>query len=141
MNFENLMNALASRRQIESLEYKNDQVRLTIDGKINISCFQANGFFYASCHITRLPEDLAQREDLLKILLEKNMVVIGQVQVSLCLDLDGKSLVLYVSAAMNGLTLGSLEEHIAALTNIHDYYSQSVSQSTPLPPSSTMIML
>ncbi len=141
MNFENLMNALASRQQVGPFEYKDDQFRFTIDGKMNISSFQANGRFYAYCKVTRLPEDAVQREDLLKIFLERNMVVLEHERVSLCLDPDGKSLAVFVSSPMSGLTLGVLEDHIAALANIYDYYSQGAGQSTLPPPSPSMLML
>lgn len=141
MSFENLMNAFAARQQLGPLEYKNNQFFLTIDNRIEISCFQANSRFYVYGVIAKLPEDGFKREELLTSLLEKNLALLATERTSLCIDPEQNALAIYISVSLKDLNLGGVEESIAALTNCFELFLQWTGQSAPPPPSPSMMLM
>ena len=141
MSFENLMNTFAARQQLGRLEYNNNQFFLTIDNRIEVSCFQANGRFYVYGVVAKLPEDDRKREELLTTLLEKNLVLMATERVSLCIDSEQNVLAIYTSASLKGLNLGGVEESIAMLANNFELFLQWTGQSAPPPPSPSMMLM
>lgn len=141
MSFENVMNAYAARHQLAQLDNENNKFMLTVDDRIDVACFQANGRFYAYSTLTRLSEDNSQREELLARLMEKNLGLLATQRVSLCIDPDDNSLAIYVSAPLKNLSVGGIEESIAALANNYELFLQWVGQSdSPSSDHSMMLM-
>lgn len=130
MNFENLMNAYAARHQLGSLDFGDNSCQLMIDDQIEVTCLQANGQFCIYCDFARLPNDSRPREELLLRLLEKNLALLANERISLCIDPDQQSLAIYSYASMSGLTVGGIEELIATIGNYHEFYLQWVEQSS-----------
>ena len=130
MNFENLMNAYAARHQLGSLDYGDNSCQLMIDDQIEVTCLQANGQFCVYCDFARLPNDSRPSEELLLRLLEKNLALLANERISMCIDPDQQSLAIYSYASMNGLTVGGIEELIATIGNYHEFYLQWVEQSS-----------
>ncbi|MFK0573437.1 CesT family type III secretion system chaperone [Endozoicomonas sp.] len=141
MSFENLMNAFAARQQLGQLESKNNQFFLTIDNRIEVSCFQANGRFYVYGIVASLPEDELKREELLTTLLEKNLVLLATEPVSLCIDSEQDSLAIYISVPLKDLNLGGIEESISTLANNYELFLQWTGQSAPPPPPPSMMLM
>lgn len=140
MNFENLMNAYVARHQLGSLDYDDNSCQLIIDDQIEVTCLQANGQFCIYCDFARLPNDSHPREELLLRLLEKNLALLANERISLCIDPDQQTLAIYSYASMNGLTVGGIEELIATIGNYHEYYLQWVEQnSAPAHPGMMMM--
>ncbi len=141
MTFENLMNAYAARQQMQPLEYENNKFKLTVDDRIEVACFQANGRFYAYSTITKLTDDNSKREQLLMMLLEKNLALLATERVSLCIDPDENALAIYISAPLKNLSIGGIEESIAALANNYEHFLKWAGQSAPPPPAPSMMLM
>ena len=122
MSFKNLMNSYAARQQMELLGCENNKCTLTIDGRVEVSCFQANGRFYAYSVITKLPVDNNKRESMLVGLLERNLALLTTQRVSLCIDPDENVLGVYISASLKNLNVDLIEELIAALANNYELF-------------------
>lgn len=129
MSFENLMNAYAARHQLSSLDYSNNSCQLVIDDHIEVTCLQAHGQFCVYCDFARLPNDSRPREELLLRLMEKNLALLANERIALCINPDQQTLAIYSYAPMNGLTVGGIEELIAAIGNYHELFLQWVEQS------------
>lgn len=141
MSFENLMNAFATRQQLGPLEFNNNQFLLTIDNRMEIACFQANGQFYVYGVVAKLPEDDAKRAELLTSLLEKNLALLASERVSLCIDSDENALAIFLSTPLKDLNLGRIEECIETLSNNFELFLQWAGQSTPPPPTPSMMLM
>lgn|GEM_PF-6393336 len=130
MSFENLMNAYAARHQLGALDFSDNGCRLMIDDRIDVTCLQANGQFYVYCDFARLPDDNYQREALLLRLVEKNLPLLANERISLCIDPDRQTLAIYSYAPMSSLTVGGIEELIATVGNNHELFLQWAEQSS-----------
>lgn len=140
MSFEKLMNAYAARHQLGSLDFSDNNCRLMIDDHIEVSCLHANGQFYIYCDFASLPEDNRQREDLLLRLVEKNLPLLANERISLCIDPDQQTLAIYSYAPMNSLTVGGIEELIATVGNNHELFSRWAEQNSA-PANPAMMMM
>lgn len=140
MSLETLMKTFAAQKQMGELEFRSNRFYLTVDSQMEVACFQANGKFYVYGVIAELPEDVRQREELLKGLLQKNLALLMSERVSLCIEPEQSVLAIYLCRPMQGLNVDSIETSIATLVNNFELFLKWAHQNNMSPPSSFMMM-
>ncbi|WP_067517761.1 CesT family type III secretion system chaperone [Endozoicomonas ascidiicola] len=141
MGFDQLMKDFAARQQLEELEPQNNRYTMTIDKNMEVSCFQANGRVYLYGALQELPLDIQKREELIKKLLERNLMLMASERVSLCIDDEINVLALYSSSPVNGLSLGLLEDQFSEFTNNYELYKNVIGGNRQPPPSTAMMLM
>ena len=141
MSFDNLMKAVAQKNQLGELDFRNDRYFLTIDSRIEFSCFQANGRFYLHGIIARLPDSSKDREELLRSVMQKTIGLATTQRVVLSVEPDNDSLALHFSRPLQGLDEGIIEEALSEFANNFEYYLNLINQGQlSMPAMPTMIM-
>ena len=141
MSFDNLIQSVANRNSIGKLDFRNDRYYLTIDGRIEVACFQSKGKFYLHGILASLPPKPDDQQKLLTELLQKNLGLMMTQRVSLCMEPDTDELALSTTRSALGLTEDIIEESLAEFANNYEYFLGLMVQDTqPAPVSPVMIM-
>ena len=141
MSFDNLMQTVAERNAIGKLDFRNNRYYLTIDGRIEVACFQTGGKFYLHGILARLPTKPSEQQELLTTLLQKNLGLAMTQRVSLCMEPETDELALSTTRSALGLTEDIIEECLAEFANNYEYFlSLMVRDTQSMPASPVMIM-
>ncbi len=141
MSFDQLMLSVAQRNELGELDFRENRYHFTIDGRIELTCFQANGRFYLHGVITSLPAGVSDQEKLLRELMKKNLGLSTTQRVILSIEPDQDALALHYTCGLQGLDEEVIEEVLSEFANNFEYYSNLINQDQlvmPLTP--TMIM-
>lgn len=141
MSFDNLMQSVAERNAIGKLDFRNNRYYLTIDGRIEVACFQAGGKFYLHGILAKLPSELSGQQDLLTRLLQKNLGLAMTQRVSLCMEPETEELALSTTRTALGLTEDIIEECLAEFANNYEYFLGLMVQDSQLMPASPVMIM
>ena len=134
MDIDRLMTAFAERQQLGTLTKTNNQYEVIIDQRMAVQCFQSHGRFYAYSVFHKLPNDDNAREALLEKLLKRNMQLLAEEPIFLCIDEEQDALALYCRLPMGNLTVLDIEEQIGAMANYIEVFLQWCGETQTLPP-------
>ncbi|WOG25695.1 CesT family type III secretion system chaperone [Endozoicomonas sp. 8E] len=141
MSFDNLMKAVARNNQLGELDFRDNRYYLTIDSRIEFTCFQANGRFFIHGVIAQLPPGEKDRENILRNLMTKTVGLATTQRVILSIEPEKDALALHFSCPLQGMDDNLVEEALAEFANNFEYYLKEISQEqTVMPTMPTMIM-
>ncbi|WP_062268774.1 CesT family type III secretion system chaperone [Endozoicomonas arenosclerae] len=141
MSFDNLMRAIAQKNQLGELDFRDNRYHLTIDSRIEFTCFQANGRFFIHGVIAELPQGEKDRENVLRNLMAKTVGLATTQRVILSIEPEKDALALHYSCPLQGLDEDQIEEALSEFANNFEYYLVEVSQEQAVMPTMpTMIM-
>ena len=141
MSFEHLMKSVADKHNLGELDFRDNRYFITIDGHMEVACFQANGRFYIYAVIAALPEKERDRDELLQKLLQKSLGLAMTQRVNLCIEPDSDALALYLTRPLQGLNEDIIEESLGMFANNHEFFLKQVHEDVIVMPSApTMIM-
>ncbi len=141
MSFDNLMQSFASQNDLGELDFRDNKYYLMLDNAIDVACFQANGNCYIHGMLAPLPVDKAGQEDLLIRLLKRNLSLLYNQQVSLCIEPDGKELALYLVRSLQGFDEVELEKALVEYVTSFEFLKEEIDQQGPLPGSAPMMFM
>ena len=141
MSFDQLMLSVAQRNELGELDFRDNRYHLTIDGRIELTCFQANGRFYLHGVIATLPVGISDREKALRDIMKKNLGLATTQRVILSVEPDQDALALHYSTGLQGLDEEAIEEALSEFANNFEYYTNLIHQDQlVMPTAPTMIM-
>ncbi|MGI9279301.1 MAG: CesT family type III secretion system chaperone [Endozoicomonas sp.] len=141
MSFDNLMKAVARNNQLGELDFRDNRYYLTIDNRIELTCFQANGRFFLHGVIAQLSSGEKDRENLLRSLMTKTVGLATTQRVILSIEPEKDALALHYSCPLQGLDEDQIEEALSEFANNFEYYLMEISQEQAVMPTMpTMIM-
>lgn len=141
MSFDNLIKSVAERHSMGRLVFRDNRYYISIDGHIELACFQANGKFYLHGILAKLPSKTDDQQKLLKTLLQKSLGLAMTQRVSLCIEPDTDELALSLTRPAIGLNEEVVEEAFAEFANNFEYFLTLVNQETLAMPSMPVMIM
>lgn len=141
MSFDKLMESVARKHKMGELKFLDNRYHLTIDGRMEVTSFQANGKFYLHGIICQLPKQSKDQQDLLLRLMQKNLGLAMTQRVSLCMEPDSDTLALTMVRPLQGLDEEGVEDCMSEFANNFEFFLNLANQETlAMPAMPTMIM-
>ncbi|WP_255471737.1 CesT family type III secretion system chaperone [Endozoicomonas sp. OPT23] len=135
------MKSVAQRNELGDLDFRDNRYHLTIDGRIELTCFQANGKFYLHGLLAGLPAGASEREKVLRDIMKKTLGLSTTQRVILSVEPDQDALALHYSCNLQGLDEEAIEESLSEFANNFEYYTSLIHQDQLMMPAMpTMIM-
>ncbi|MET4694893.1 CesT family type III secretion system chaperone [Endozoicomonas lisbonensis] len=141
MSFDNLIKSVARRNQMGELEFRDNRYYISVDDRIELACFQANGKFYLHGVIAKLPSRADEQEELLKKLLQKHLGLIQTQRISLCIEPDSDELSLSTTRTALGLNEDIIEEALAEFANNFEYILTLINEDALTMPSAPVMIM